>query len=144
MRTLLALAFTLTVASSAMAQTLTQLATLNLGFRQGTVTTASYDLPANLTDLADEILIEIDMPTSSYEDAALRMGVYVNRLVGGFWQQFELCQIIGGRYIDPELGTNPPKQCSADPSKFAGYTVRGEIQTNINTRYSVTVYAVKR
>lgn len=147
MRYLSALAFVvcLFIASVSEAQTVAQIANLSQQFREGTSTTASVDLPANLSTIADEIWIVLDIQAPVYEDPTTRLAIRLYRLIPatGLWQYAGGSTFNGGRYVDEDGIVNPPITFGGAASIFAGYTVRAEIETNARVRLGATVSTVK-
>lgn len=142
----LVLAICLLAPSFAEAQTVVaQLTNLSQTFREGTTTTNSVSVPANITETADEIAISLDIQTAVYEDPATRLTIRLYRLEPATqqWRMMSAGTFSGGRYVDEDGNVNPPITMSTATSTFAGYEARVEVETNARVRLGATVYTLK-
>lgn len=134
------------LASPAWAQEVTVLAQLSQTFREGTSTTNSVLVPTDITSVASELQLALDIPATVYEDPATRLTMRVYRLEPstGQWREMASTTFVGGRRVDPEDGTvNPQPVMSVLPQVFAGYQVRAEVETNRRARVGMTVLTYK-
>lgn len=144
MRYILALAFVVCLSNTAAAQEPLVIASLSKQFREGTHTTASYDVPITIAQTgARAALLTLDLDDSAYEDPTTRITIRIYRLLpGGGWEHCGSTTKVGGRYVEDGV-VNPPITLELGPiSAFAGFPVRAEIESATRVRVGLSVELV--
>lgn len=117
---------------AAQAQEIVAVADIPTTQRQGSIQSSSYTVPVDATGWI-RLVADISQ-VSEYEDTGKSLTLRIYDLRAGVWTETDKARWRGGRYVDPELGTNPMPYVEIYAPHWAGRTLRVELDVPARMR----------